>query len=251
MCKNPANKQVRTEKGTIKKKSIPRISTQGRVRANECIQCWAHKRSGFRCLSMVESREGEPIPIPYCEAHLKSGDAAVKVVSHPFAGKTLVANWALPKDYRMVFWGYRGKCPTSNKEDRSISYYPPNRKTGRNLIPHTRTLKTDNYNGVLNPKGTGDILQYAACPGPSERQNMRSTFQYFGLRNGNVGGLEFITLEEIPKNTQLCHWYGKGWWSARGIKRQDVATEKYPAPKRRSLNQLDALTKSSNKSKVF
>ena len=34
-------------------------------------------------------------------------------------------------------------------------------------------VKCDNYNGVLNPGGTGDLLQYAACPGPDERQNMR------------------------------------------------------------------------------
>ena len=60
----------------------------------------------------------------------------------------------------------------------------------------------------------------------------RSTFQYWGNRNGKTGGLEFVTLEKVPKNTQLCHWYGAGWWSARDVKRKDVATKKYPAPKR-------------------
>lgn len=66
----------------------------------------------------------------------------------------------------------------------------------------------------------------------SERQNLKSTFSYYGLRNGILGGLEFITLEKIPKSSQLCHWYGPGWWSARGIKRMNVGTDKYPAPKR-------------------
>lgn len=109
--------------------------------------------------------------------------------------------------------------------------------TGRNFDPNVeggRTLKTNNYNGVLNPGDTGDVVQYAACPGPSEKQNMRSTFQYFGLRNGDVGGLEFITLTSIPKNTQLLHWYGADWWSSRDLKRQDVGTKKHPAPLRNS-----------------
>lgn len=61
---------------------------------------------------------------------------------------------------------------------------------------------------------------------------VRSTFQYFGLRNGTMGALEYVTLETIPKNTQICQWYGSGWWSAREIKRCDVGTIKYPAPKR-------------------
>ena len=61
---------------------------------------------------------------------------------------------------------------------------------------------------------------------------MRSTFQYFGLRNGDLGGLEFVTLVPVPKNTQLLHWYGSGWWEERGIKRADVGTKRYPAPLR-------------------
>lgn len=94
-------------------------------------------------------------------------------------------------------------------------------------------MKTNNYNGVLNPGGTGDIVQYAACPGPNEKQNMRSTFQYFGKRNGDLGGLEFVTLMPIQKNTQLLHWYGSDWWSSRGLKRCDVGTKRYPATLRK------------------
>uniref|UniRef100_A0A7S2U733 SET domain-containing protein n=1 Tax=Attheya septentrionalis TaxID=420275 RepID=A0A7S2U733_9STRA len=196
------------------------------------VQCWAHTRGGVRCKAQVAPRDdGEPIPIPYCDRHLHSGDGAVKVVSHPFAGKCLVARFDLPSKYRIAFWGKRGPCRSCDNEDRSISFYPPNKVTGKN-VDDDGNVKTNNYNGILDPSGTGDLIQYAACPGPTERQNMKSTFRYWGIRNGSIGGLEFVTLEPIPANTQLCHWYGPGWWSARGIKRRDVGTGKYPAPKR-------------------
>eukprot|EP00555_Chaetoceros_dichaeta_P008929 CAMPEP_0198273238 /NCGR_PEP_ID=MMETSP1447-20131203/56253_1 /TAXON_ID=420782 /ORGANISM="Chaetoceros dichaeta, Strain CCMP1751" /LENGTH=200 /DNA_ID=CAMNT_0043966857 /DNA_START=390 /DNA_END=992 /DNA_ORIENTATION=- len=194
------------------------------------MQCWAHTKAGIRCCNIVSSREGEPIPVPYCGVHLKSGDGAVRVVKHLIAGYCLVARFDLPAKYRLAYWGVRGRCEPSNTEDRAISFYPPDKITGRNKEKDgTRITK---YNGVLNPGGTGDLIQYAACPGPNERQNMRSTGQYWGLRNGNIGGLEFITLESIPKDTQLCHWYGSGWWSARGVKRMDIGTKHHPAPRR-------------------
>jgi hypothetical protein len=214
------------------KQQVVSVLPQSPATTRKPVQCWALSRSGQRCRTIVKNREGEPIPIPYCDCHLKSGDYALKTVDHPFAGTCLVARFELPPHYRMAFHGMRGKCPTSDREDRSISYYPPNPVTGSNCIPSSRTLRSDNYNGVLNPKDTRDVLQYAACPGPTERQNCRSTFRYFGKRNGRLGGLEFIALETIPKNTLLCHWYGAGWWSARNIKRQDVGSPKYPAPKR-------------------
>ena len=59
--------------------------------ADDSVQCWAHSQTGARCARMIKSREGEPVPIPYCDAHLESGDGALKVVNHPFAGKALVA----------------------------------------------------------------------------------------------------------------------------------------------------------------
>ena len=83
-----------------------------------------------------------------------------------------VHRFDLPEKYRMVYWGYRGKCASCTKEDRAISYYPPNKCTGRNKDIAGNKV-TNNYNGVLNPTNTGDVIQYAACPGPNERQNMR------------------------------------------------------------------------------
>jgi hypothetical protein len=183
----------------------------------------------------VKSREGEPIPVPYCDVHLRTGDGALRVVNHPLFGRALVARYDLPRGYRMSYWGIRGRCQSCDVEDRAISYYPPDPGSGTNIDPTVeggRTLRRHNYNGVLNPGGTGDVIQYAGCPGINEVQNMRSTFHYFGLRNGVMGGLEFVTLMPVPKNTQLLHWYGSGWWSERGIKRQDVGTRNYPAPLR-------------------
>ena len=120
----------------------------------------------------------------------------------------------------MAYWGIRGRCQTCDVEDCAISFCHPNPVSGTNIdlkVEGGWTLKTDNYNGVLNPGGTGDVIQYAGCPGPNEKQKMRSTFQYYGLRNGIVGGLEFVSLMPIPKNTQLLHWYGSVWWSERDI----------------------------------
>ena len=57
-------------------------------------------------------------------------------------------------------------------EDRSISFYPPHKLTGRNR-DESGNINSNNYNGVLDPSGTGDLIQFAACPGPNERQNMR------------------------------------------------------------------------------
>ena len=227
--KKPSSKASSSKRSSNDSRLIP----QAPATTRQPVQCWALNQSNRqRCQAICKSREGEPIPVPYCHRHLQSGDHALKVVHHHLAGKCLVARYDLPARYRMAFYGIRGRCPASDKEDRSISYYPPHSVTGSNCYPNTRTLKRHNYNGVLNPKDTGDLLQYAACPGPTERQNIRSTFRYWGKRNGHLGGLEFITLEPIPKNTMLCHWYGAGWWSARGIQRCDVGTDKHPAPKR-------------------
>mmetsp|Transcript_61813 Transcript_61813/g.74377 ORF Transcript_61813/g.74377 Transcript_61813/m.74377 type:complete len:90 (+) Transcript_61813:90-359(+) len=64
------------------------------------VQCWAHTKYGTRCTSRVKSREGEPIPIPYCATHLSSGDGAIKMVDHPFAGKCLIAQFDLPGNFQ-------------------------------------------------------------------------------------------------------------------------------------------------------
>ena len=61
---------------------------------------------------------------------------------------------------------------------------------------------------------------------------MRSTDTYYGQRNGELCGLEFVTTRPIAQNEQLTHWYGPGWFKVREIKRTDVGTKRYPAPRR-------------------
>jgi hypothetical protein len=84
----------------------------------------------------------------------------------------IIFRFDLPAKYRMAYWGNRGRCKACSKEDRAISYYPPNKLSGRNKDIAGNVITT-NYNGVLNPISIGNVLQYAACPGPNERQNMR------------------------------------------------------------------------------
>ena len=89
---------------------------------------------------------------------MKTGDKIIKVVHHPVAGKCLIAKVDIPKGYKFAYFGNRGRCPPCNKEDRAISYYPPNKITGKNRDFNGERII--NYNGVINPKNTGDVLQY-------------------------------------------------------------------------------------------
>ena len=99
-----------------------KIIPQGRAKRTDLpLQCWAHSQTGNRCKTKVPNREGEPIPVPYCDKHLKSGDGALRVVTHPLFGKALVARYDLPANYRMAYWGIRGKCASCDVEDVSES----------------------------------------------------------------------------------------------------------------------------------
>ena len=144
-------------------------------------QCWASTLSGVRCTATVVPREGEgDDPIPYCGVHLKAGDGNLRVVQHGLdaaQGLLLVARRDLPAGYRMVYWGARTRCPYLYQEDRCLLFD----KAGCG------------NNGVINPgEGAlakrGSLLQFAACPGPDERANMRGTRRYFGRRNGTLAG---------------------------------------------------------------
>ena len=191
------------------------------------LQCLAHCASGARCKHIVKRAPASAtpmirnhVPVPYCKQHLASGDGALRVVQHPTRpeiGKILVARFDIPKGYRMVYWGIRRRdkdCTSVDKEDHTMCFYPT----------------PDDYNGNIDPSGTGDIMQFAGSPGPGERINMRCTPVHYGHRNGEVVGREFITTLPIKRNEQLLHWYGVAWFESRGIKRMDVGTEKYPAP---------------------
>ncbi len=85
-----AKKKSKSSLSSRRSSSTSNISTQNKI-GNVLVQCWAHSRNGRRCENKVSSREGEPIPVPYCNVHLKYGDGCLKVVNVPNVGKCLVA----------------------------------------------------------------------------------------------------------------------------------------------------------------
>jgi len=54
-----------------KQKITTKTMTAAIKQSNKKNQCWAHTLNGKRCPVIVSSREGEPIPVPYCNIHLK------------------------------------------------------------------------------------------------------------------------------------------------------------------------------------
>ena len=77
---SPGRKPMAKSKAQPKIRSTPEIQPQKRARLGAPLQCWAHSRTGKRCARPVHSREGEPIPVPYCDKCLHgSGDGALKV----------------------------------------------------------------------------------------------------------------------------------------------------------------------------
>ena len=71
-CYSASNLSTMTTKAKNKDPNIS-ILPQSPATIRKPVQCWAHCHSGKRCLNIVKSREGEPIPIPYCDLHLRSG----------------------------------------------------------------------------------------------------------------------------------------------------------------------------------
>ena len=206
--------------------STPRVPTP-RAAASSTT-CWASSaKTGLLCGKRVVPRPGEGgDPVPYCADHLRRGDPCLREIKGTPYGSILVARRALPKGYRMVYWGSRSRCPMLiDGEDRCLLF----------------DKKGCGNNGVINPTDhAGSVLQFASCPGPGERANMKGTGRYFGQRNGTMAGRAYVALEPIPVGTQLAHNYGEGWWEARGIARQDVGTVQYPMPRRKTSRALAA-----------
>ena len=221
------------------------------------VQCWAHSRAGGRCPRWVRPREGEPLPIPYCEQHLESGDGAFKVVEHPKIkqlGKILVARFDLPAGYQMCFWGDRAACPWVFEDDRTLQYksgkarrHPngvidPSKRLGSLLQVGARLLylpaadsSTASLTGATAPRSRRRA-QFMSSPGVEEVQTVASCSgpgAYFGKHCGNLVGQRCKTAMPIPKDTQLAFQYGAEWFKIRGLPRLSIGTERYPVPTRR------------------
>ena len=210
----------------------PKRRTRRNVNQNlGCVYCWAtDAETGQPCTS----RSAEGSNLPYCERHRRIGDGAIQVLDHPenhAVGKIVVANIDLPKGYKFVYWGKRCRWRGCKGEDRAMSFRP--------------------NGGVIDPTGCeGQQVQFMACPGPSERSNIKCTDVCFGKTyDTSLVGREIETSEPVKKNHQLLQWYGsKEWFESRGIPRTNVGTEAHPAPQRKK--KLKSATEGGRKRKA-
>jgi len=177
--------------------------------------CWALDKSGTPC----EKKAQKKCPVPYCSKHLRVGDDAFSTREHPLGiGKILIANFDLPKNYKMVYFGTRKPVRKLNKlrKDYMLSFW----KGG----------------GVIDPQDcpVSSKLQYMSNPGPAERSNVTCTDRMFGdTRDEGIVGREYKTTEFIPKGTQMLQFYGPQWFASRDMEKINVGTNKYPAPLKR------------------
>jgi hypothetical protein len=153
--------------------------------------CWAHTKGGRRCTARVTPGE-----LPYCNRHLTSGDGAFKKVRHPDKrlGTALVARMALPKGYRLVFWGDRSRCPYIEDDDRTLQYLSG--------------ISRGNPNGVIDPAPyDGSVGQFMNSPAPSELTTARGTQRYWGKHNeSGLVGQEFVLTRALRPNHQVSFW---------------------------------------------
>jgi len=191
-------------------------------------QCIAYCRNGKRCTGTIErpwSNRVNAAPVPYCKRCLNHGDGSLKVVKHPVCGKILIARHGLPKGYRIIYHGARRTSGRDDDkvdwdEDRTLWFYPEG--SGRS-------------NGYIDPTDyKGSTLQFAACVGPGELVNISQNNRGYGRKGHDYAGMEYVTRMPVPAGTQLVHDYGAEWWKDRPeLKRGNVGTRKYPAPKRK------------------
>lgn len=172
---------------------------------------------------------------PAQNLHSQGGDGAFRIVPHPRAGHVLVANFDIPRGYKTVFWGTR-KTWKATEGKEGEDYAMCFRSNGGVIDPTTHKR--------------GSQMQFMSNPGPNERQNMRSTNEFYGktYEDGLVGR-EFVVMHDVKKNHQLLIWYGYSWFDARGIDRIDVGTKRYPATLRETKDDKDT-KKAKKKSPV-
>ena len=119
--------------------------------------CWATRADGSICGARADASSS---CLPYCAEHLKRGDEAMTVVTHPdFGDEVLVAARDLPKGYKTVYFGERKTW----------------RECGRKGRDHAMHFRAGG--GVIDPTPLGEAaqLQYMSNPGPNEVSNNRST----------------------------------------------------------------------------
>lgn len=210
-------------KSTKSQRPQPKLTSAGQPFLNQGL-CLATSRSGKACLRPCGA-EG----VPYCLQHMKQGDPSVRVVSHPKAGKILVAARSLPKGYRIALWGRLKQRTKMTEKAQEWAF----------------TINSDQQ---LDPTSEqGSLVQYCACAGPNERAAVTPVTG--SMRAGKTYGCwAFTTTEPLPPCWQLTMQYGdnsKGseeFFAERGITRCDVGTTKYPALRRKDAEQASLAT---------
>lgn len=215
----------------------PRGTTQTRCSPHPAKTSHATRRRNDPLLALSERRfQGDVLTAhPAKTLHSQGGDGAFRIVPHPRAGHVLVANFDIPRGYKTVFWGTRKTWKATE---------------GKEGEDYAMCFRTNG--GVIDPTThkRGSQMQFMSNPGPNERQNMRSTNEFYGktYEDGLVGR-EFVVMHDVKKNHQLLIWYGYSWFDARGIDRIDVGTKRYPATLRETKDEKDA-KKAKKKSSV-
>lgn len=211
---------LKVKKGTkVGLKKGPRLTKAGQ---NFCGggKCIATSVNGKACPRDV----GEP-GVVYCKECMRTGDPALKVVSHPLAGKCLVAARDLPKGYRVALWGHarRQKDMTSKAMEWGFDI------TGGWFLDPT--------------KCKGSLVQFCPCAGPNE---VAAITPVSGAHNrgGKYGSWPFVLGHKLKKNWQVTMQYGEtpkdsdNFFLERGITRVDVGTKKNPAIRRKNAPRL-------------
>lgn len=216
---------------TARSKKLPlKLSSAGQpfVSSGRCIA--TGRKDGKPCCRLTPHKG-----VPYCKDHMRSGDPSLCTAAHPLAGKILVAARDLPKGYRAALWGVLRRKKEVSQKGMEWSFEIHNRM-------------------MIDPTSCkGSLLQFCACPGPSEAAAILSTGTSTGDRRQKYGSWVFVTRETIPRNWQLTMQYGsnsKGsdtFFKERGIERVDVGSTLHPALQRKDApakcNDAGACTK--------
>jgi len=160
--------------------------------------------------------------IPYCATCRKNGDPSLLVADHPKFGKILVAERDLPKGYRMAWWGDR---------------------TTKKALPEAHwEWALDTHAGMIDarPHQGGSLMQFSACPGPTELTTvwMGPNSDQLLQKKEKLASMLFSTRMDVPKRHQLCMMYNESvsttdeFFKERGLTRCDVGTPKYPTLKK-------------------
>lgn len=146
---------------------------------------------------------------------LYSSNSFLKVVDHPFLGKTCVAARDIQYNERFMYIGKIVIIDRMMSDDYMLTAVDQN---------------------VIQPD-VECCLTYSNAHGPNETSNIAPVLKTHRLADGKLAQ-EFRAIRKIPKNTQIVWNYGGlKWFSDRGITRLNVGTKEYPAPQSKRRRQ--------------